>query len=86
MCIRDSSSLFVGIVADAKKRAPRLTIAQRMAMGRRGPRLDWSRAEAIDGRGPCARGPPCNGRCDLARLQCRVANQVMAEYKCVDCV
>eukprot|EP00969_Alexandrium_andersonii_P247430 10934034-Alexandrium_andersonii.AAC.1 len=35
-------------MADGKKRAPRLTIAQRMALDRRGPRPDWSRAEGVD--------------------------------------
>ena len=72
-------------MADGKKRAPKLTVAQRMALDRRDDRLDWSRAEGIDGRDPRARGAPCYGRHDPLHPQCRVANQHMVKYKCVNC-
>eukprot|EP00974_Lingulodinium_polyedra_P100237 9710064-Lingulodinium_polyedra.AAC.1 len=64
-------------MADGKKRAPKLTIAQRMAIDRRDLNLDWPRAEGLHQRDPRARGPPCSGRHDPTHLQCRVANQFM---------
>ena len=73
-------------MGDRKKRMPRLTIAHHMAVDRRDSRLDWSRAEGVDVRDPRARGPPCNGQHDPTHSQCRIANQYMVKYKCVDCM
>ena len=67
------------------KQNQKLSAAQRMHLDRRDPRLDWSRAELTDPRDPLAKGPPCNGRHDTSEPQCRVANQFMVKYRCLNC-